>query len=126
MLELSGVLGGALSRASNSAMRAPKASICACCARVSAIRSSFEKARSASRFIQTVNRIRRYPSGGTGRPQAQVNNRRGEQLQRSTRSQVGFEGADQRRAGRAWLGGRRVPPPGGGRAERVLGGAAKR
>ena len=56
MLELSGVFGGALSRASSAAMRAVNVPICAAWARTRATRSAFERARRVSRSTDTVNR----------------------------------------------------------------------
>ena len=56
VLELSGVFGGALSRASSAAMRAVNVPICAAWARTRATRSSLERARRLSRSTDTVNR----------------------------------------------------------------------
>jgi hypothetical protein len=59
-LELSGVLGGPPSRASSAVIRAVSATICACCARIRATKSSLGRARRVSRFTDTVNRNLRY------------------------------------------------------------------
>ena len=69
MLELSGVLGGVLSLASNSAIRAANKVICEACASIRPTRSSLERVTSVSRFTDTVNRVARYHvKRGSGRP----------------------------------------------------------
>jgi hypothetical protein len=69
VLELSGVLGGVLSLASNSAIRAVNNVICEACASIRPTRSSLERVTSVPRSTDMVNRVVRYHvKRGAGRP----------------------------------------------------------
>ena len=92
MLELSGVFGGALSRASSAAIRAVNVPICAAWTRTRATRSAFERARRVSRSTDTVNRtVRDRVKHNVGRRSGYAQG--GEQLHRFQRLKKSPSGA---------------------------------